>query len=239
MAIPVLVFIKERFARELIVQELDSNNDMEVLFNTGDTDQLLDMIDRHTPRVVIFDANLDDSMNNIRAIIARRPDTVVVATGIAICERDILSCAQVGVRGYIHNDVSIHECADIIRLAMRNEVQSTRIAGLLNQYLHTQFCREERIKTERMDNIKLLKSPDFKQQIEAALLTLREKQVMQFVDRGLSNKEIARELEVEVSTVKNHMHNILKKFKVKRRMEAAACFRAMESAGFLRQTIHA
>lgn len=53
-------------------------------------------------------------------------------------------------------------------------------------------------------------------------LTPRETQIVELIDRGFSNKEIARELNVAVPTVKNHVHNILEKLQVRRRGEAAA-----------------
>ena len=53
-------------------------------------------------------------------------------------------------------------------------------------------------------------------------LTQREVEIVGLLARGLSNKEIAGALNIEVATVKNHVHNILEKLHVKRRSEAAA-----------------
>jgi DNA-binding NarL/FixJ family response regulator len=58
-----------------------------------------------------------------------------------------------------------------------------------------------------------------------AQLTSRERQILKFVDEGLSNKEIAHRLQIGVSTVKNHVHRILEKLHVSRRGEAAARLR--------------
>jgi DNA-binding NarL/FixJ family response regulator len=52
-------------------------------------------------------------------------------------------------------------------------------------------------------------------------LTPRECEILQMIELGLSNKEIARDLGIEVGTVKNHVHNILDKLKVCRRNQAA------------------
>jgi DNA-binding NarL/FixJ family response regulator len=57
-------------------------------------------------------------------------------------------------------------------------------------------------------------------------LTSRELQVIRLIDQGLSNKEIASRLSIEVTTVKHHVHNILEKLSVHRRGEAAARVRA-------------
>jgi DNA-binding NarL/FixJ family response regulator len=50
-------------------------------------------------------------------------------------------------------------------------------------------------------------------------LTARELEVVGLLDRGMSNKQIARQLSIEVATVKNHVHNILKKTRVERRQD--------------------
>jgi DNA-binding CsgD family transcriptional regulator len=56
-------------------------------------------------------------------------------------------------------------------------------------------------------------------------LTQREHEVVALIDRGLSNKQIARELQIELATVKNHVHSALEKLHVERRGAAAAAMR--------------
>jgi two-component system nitrate/nitrite response regulator NarL len=59
----------------------------------------------------------------------------------------------------------------------------------------------------------------------ASRLTVREREILGLIDDGMSNKEIARKLCIEVRTVKNHVHNLLEKLSVHRRGEAAALLR--------------
>ncbi|MGD9545489.1 MAG: LuxR C-terminal-related transcriptional regulator [Methylocystis sp.] len=61
-------------------------------------------------------------------------------------------------------------------------------------------------------------------------LTTREHEILQLIERGLSNKEIARRLRIEVGTVKNHVHNVLQKLQVRGRGEAAHSMRKRSSA---------
>ena len=63
---------------------------------------------------------------------------------------------------------------------------------------------------------------DERARADDAGLTAREREVLELLDRGLSNKEIARELCIQVSTVKNHVHHILEKLGVGRRSAAVA-----------------
>jgi DNA-binding CsgD family transcriptional regulator len=53
-------------------------------------------------------------------------------------------------------------------------------------------------------------------------LTRREREIVALLRQGLSNKEIARSLQIGYATVKNHVHSILSKLQVRRRGEAAA-----------------
>jgi len=62
---------------------------------------------------------------------------------------------------------------------------------------------------------------------EPPMLTMRQWEIVDLIDQGLSNKEIAGQLYIEVATVKNHVHNILDRLGVRRRSEAAARVRGM------------
>jgi DNA-binding NarL/FixJ family response regulator len=58
--------------------------------------------------------------------------------------------------------------------------------------------------------------------IEAVRLTARERQVVDLLGDGLSNKEIANRLHIAVHTVKSHVHNVLEKLSLRSRLEVAA-----------------
>jgi two-component system, NarL family, nitrate/nitrite response regulator NarL len=58
-----------------------------------------------------------------------------------------------------------------------------------------------------------------------ARLTSRERGIVALIDEGLSNKQIATRLGIEVCTVKNHVHHVLEKLEVTRRSQAAARLR--------------
>ncbi len=58
--------------------------------------------------------------------------------------------------------------------------------------------------------------------MNGAELTGREREILTLIERGKSNKTIALDLGIEVSTVKNHIHSLLGKLGVRRSGEAAA-----------------
>jgi DNA-binding NarL/FixJ family response regulator len=63
----------------------------------------------------------------------------------------------------------------------------------------------------------------------AAAHPAREREILELVEAGWSNKEIARRLEIKGATVKNHIHSILQKLQVSRRGQAAAMLRVQRA----------
>ena len=108
--------------------------------------------------------------------------------------------------GFVTRDSSVDELLAVLEAAMVGEIRcSPRITGTLFRRVSTLAARRE---TGSIGN-----------------LTAREMDVLRCIERGLSNKEISRDLGIELSTVKNHVHNLLDKLGVHRRGEAAAQLR--------------
>jgi len=144
----------------------------------------------------------------VHAIVACRPATRVVVIGIAVDHPDVMPLAEAGVAGYATSDASADEVVAVVRGVVRGEAPCPpRIASALLDRVAT-LARERRHEANRI-------SP----------LTTRELEIVQLIERGLSNKQIASDLRIEVATVKNHVHNILEKLNVARRGQAAAAIR--------------
>jgi DNA-binding NarL/FixJ family response regulator len=128
----------------------------------------------------------------------------VVALSAPESEREGVACAEAGVAGYVARDASIQDLVAAVTSAARGEVVCPpSIAASLMRELARRAAGLPAMGT-------------------GARLTPRERQVIELIDRGLSNKEIARTLHIALSTVKNHVHNILEKCQVGRRMEAVS-----------------
>jgi len=114
---------------------------------------------------------------------------------------------EAGAAGYILQDSSVHDLIEAIRLAQKKEARvSTNVAAAL---------------LERISKMSRFFVHIEERHFEENPLTRRETEVLDFVCQGFTNQEIASHMILEVGTVKNHVHNILKKLNVTSRKEAA------------------
>ena len=196
-----------RLYREGLGQSLEHDGRLKVL---GGTDRIADVLAFELgarPVVVLLDMALPDALLAVRSLRERSPKMSVVALGVADRTRHIVECVEAGVVGYVCRDHSLEDLVGTVVKTAEGKLEcSSRVAGAL---------------VRRLGRLAALNGPD----PEAAHLTVREREIAELIDEGLSNKEIAARLHIEVSTAKNHVHNILEKLGVRRRGEAAARLR--------------
>jgi two-component system nitrate/nitrite response regulator NarL len=154
--------------------------------------------------VIILDMLIPSKLFILNALRAQRPATKVVALGVSDDADETVACAELGICGLVSREASLEELVVAVNRAMRGELQcSPRAAGVIVHRLAA---------LSRAQSTAASEPP----------LTKREAEVVGLIDHGLSNKEIARQLGIEMATVKNHVHNVLKKLNARRRGEAAA-----------------
>lgn len=136
---------------------------------------------------------------------AASPATKVIVVGVPNREEDILACIESeGAAGYLSVDSTLSDLMENINAVMNGETLcSPRVASLA-------FDRVSAL-TRRLENGRAG---------ERTRLTRREAEIVSLIDAGLSNKEIATRLHIELSTVKNHIHNILDKLQLHDRHSA-------------------
>jgi two-component system, NarL family, nitrate/nitrite response regulator NarL len=167
----------------------------------------LTCIEEKDPDVALLDFAMHDALGLPRAIAAAGMRVKVVAFSVTDTEDAVCECAEAGIAGYVARDGSKEDLIAAVENAVRGEVRcSPRVAASLFRRLaaHVQTTRQ--------------RPPE-------ARLTGREQDIIALIDRGLSNKEIARQLKISLPTVKNHVHDILEKLQVRRRGAAAALLR--------------
>jgi two-component system nitrate/nitrite response regulator NarL len=167
----------------------------------------LTCIEETNPDVALLDFAMRDALELPRAIAAAGMQVKVVSFSVADTEDEVCECAEAGIAGYVARNGSKEDLIAAVENAVRGEVLcSPRVAASLFRRLaaHVQTTG---------------------QRPAQARLTRREQDIVALIDRGLSNKEIARQLNISLPTVKNHVHDILEKLQVTRRGAAAALLR--------------
>jgi DNA-binding NarL/FixJ family response regulator len=201
--IRVLILSDIRLYREGLMELLGRRDDIAVVGTATTWADGEPQIAALQPDVVLLDMAIPDSDAVARMACRMAPSSRIVALGVHEIEGDLVRCAEAGIAGYVRRDGSLQDLIASVESASRGEWRSS--AEVMAQLLR----RLARLTAERSGSD------------QEAPLTGRERQIVNLIERGLSNKEIAHALGIEVATVKNHVHNLLEKFHVHRRSEAA------------------
>jgi DNA-binding NarL/FixJ family response regulator len=207
-SVRTLVVTDVRLYEEGLVHSLGDRSELSVCgVASGSVEALARIADLH-PDVVLLDVTMHDSLVLARTITQLTPSVHVVAFAVSDSDEDVLACAEAGVAGYVTRSGSCDQLIAVLRSVARGELLcSPRVAARLFR-----LAAERRFVGASADT--------------QASLTSRELDVVRLVARGLSNKEVARELRIEVSTVKNHVHRVLEKLHLDRRTKVGALMRA-------------
>lgn len=181
--------------------------DIEIVGEAGDGHEALLLVERTTPDVVVMDVRMP-RCNGIDAAAAIRssvPDTRILMLTTSDDAQDLHDAIRAGVNGYLLKDVPPDQVVAGIRAVHGGQ---SLVSPALASALVTEFAA-------------LLRREDRTNRQGPPRLTDRELEVLRFVARGLSNRDIARELSIAENTVKNHVRNILEKLQLHSRIEAA------------------
>lgn len=209
-SVRVMVLADVRLYREGLAKLLADNENV-VLADTGPIDgATLGRIVAAQPDVVLLEAAAACETTIVQDLAKLAPETRVIAYGVHDEERQALRCAEAGVAAFVMGEATGQELIDAILGLARGEFRcSPRVAAML------------------VRRVSVL-AQGFGEESREARLTPRERGIVTLIDEGLSNKEIARRLGIELSTVKNHVHHILEKLHALRRAQAAANFRRVQ-----------
>jgi two-component system nitrate/nitrite response regulator NarL len=196
--------------REALARSLGRCERCEVVGVAASVEEAVAALEEVEPEIVLVDMPAAEATNAVRALVAADREVKVVALAVSEVERDVIAFAEAGAAGYVAREGSMDDLVEVVESVSRGEVLvSPAIAAKL-------FRRVATTAREPADE----------------RLTARELDVLGLLETGLSNKEIAKTLSIELPTVKNHVHSVLEKLDVRCRTAAAARARRL---GLLRR----
>ena len=206
MAAPRIVLVDDHsLCRTGLSDLLRQRGGMEVIAALGDPDQVIPVLREQRPDLVVLDLRMPatDGLTLLQRIRAEGLDTPALILTMSDSEADLAAALRAGVRGYLLKDMEPEEVITAIAAAARGELtvapaMTLKLAQLLQQ------------PAQGRDRRGLLAS-----------LTEREREILEHLARGESNKTIARALDISHDTVKLHVRHILSKLNLSSRVEAA------------------
>jgi DNA-binding NarL/FixJ family response regulator len=190
--------------REGLKSLLQHYPEFEVAGQAADGDEAVAKASQIKPDVVIMDICMPrtDGIAATRAILKTLPQVKVLITTISDKDEDLFAALKAGARGYLLKSVSLQELIDSIRLVAQGEAI---ISPSMASRLLVEFSQDK----EQSD-----KPPGD--------LSSREREVLQLVAQGASNRQIGDRLFISETTVKAHLHAIMEKLHARNRAEAVA-----------------
>jgi DNA-binding NarL/FixJ family response regulator len=205
----VLVVDDDPLVRAGLVMMLGGAPDIRVVGEAGDGTQVLPMVDRYAPGVVLMDIRMPnmDGLAATEALRARRhaPEVIILTTFDA--DEHVLRALRAGAAGFVLKDTPPAEILDAVRrVAAGDPVLSPAVTRRLMEHAAGGGAADTR-RTRARGRV--------------AALNDREREVAVAVGRGLANAAVAAELYMSVATVKTHVSRILAKLGLDNRVQIA------------------
>jgi two-component system, NarL family, nitrate/nitrite response regulator NarL len=201
----VLLVEDNRILRDGINAIINEQADLVIAGSLGGTEDILHETRRLKPQVVLIDAGLRNrnGLRIVSLLTRESPRTRVIGMGLIPTQLDIVEFVQAGASGFILKDATVGDVLGTIRAVARGVKV---LPPLLTGSLFTHVVEHALTKG--------------KAQADGAVrMTKREREIVALISDGLSNKEIAQRLNIEVYTVKSHVHNILDKLALHSRLQ--------------------
>ena len=210
MAIRTAILGEVRLFRDGLASLLRGSPAVDVVATAATLAEALQVIERDQPEALLLDMAMPNALEQIQALAGASRDLKIVALGVPETATDVMPCAEAGAAGYVPRDASVDDLIGALQAAARGELRcSVRIAAALLR------------RVAELARTRTGMHPGTRATLPTAL-TARELDVLRLLEAGRTNKDIARELGIELATAKNHVHNVLEKLGVRGRAQAIA-----------------
>jgi two-component system nitrate/nitrite response regulator NarL len=203
--IKVLLVDDHTLFRKGLAELLEQRGEIRVAGIAGNQDDALRLLDETQPDVVITDLNMPPhgGIALLRQIRAKPWTGPVLVLTVSDAEEDLANAMRAGAQGYLLKDMEPDDVVDAVQRAVRGE---TVVApSMMLKLVHLlQGGGPVAGKAEALKQ-----------------LTAREREILDYLAQGMSNKAIARSLDISHDTVKLHVRHILSKLNLTSRVEAA------------------
>ncbi len=203
--VTVALIEDNRLVREALTTLLNRSSDIRVI--GGDPERLNSILRGIDPDVVLLDLGLEngDSLRLAKKAMRDFPHARVIVMDLLPAHEDLSEFVTVGVSGFILKDASLEVVVGTIRaVAAGLKVLPDEMTGTL----FSEIARESISKGGSQDQ-------------ESVRMTPREREVIDLIAEGMSNKAIGKELHISIHTVKSHLRNIMEKLALHSRLQVA------------------
>ena len=203
--IKIAIIDDNRLVREALTAMLNRLTDIRVVSSdVADSASLAET----KPDVLLLDVGLrdQDSLRVAATLRQENPDAKIIVMDLLPVNEEIMEYVNAGVSGFVLKDASFDEFVATIRsVATGKKVLPPR----MTESLFSQIAKE-------------VDGQEPAQVLEAVRMTPREREVIDLIGEGLSNKEIAQRLNIATHTVKSHVRNVMEKLALHTRLQIAA-----------------
>lgn len=199
--------------RKGLKQLLSFEDDLEVIAEASNGPDALEIAEREDPDLIILDLHMQ-GMDGLQTLTKLRDIGVtsrIIMLTVSDSDDDVLEAISKGADGYLLKDTDPDLLLEQIKLSITGKMV---LSEAITQVLAAAIRRPTVRPTSELDT-----------------LTAREVEILECIAKGMSNKVIARELDISDGTVKVHVKHLLKKLGLRSRVEAAVWMVNQQSAG--------
>ncbi len=207
-AVKIAVVDDHPLFREGVTRSLGEIEGLEMVGEGGSREDAIRIVREICPDVMLMDISMPgNGLDAIAEALDICPELKIVMLTVSEASDDIAKAIKLGAKGYVLKGVGSRGLAEVVKTVASGE-------SYVSPALSAKLIAGLSAPAEKAEKQDLL-----------AELTEREQEVLTLVASGLSNKRVARELDLHEKTVKHHMTRILSKLKVSNRTEAALTLR--------------